>query len=56
MKQSNSFLKVLDKTEKKIQLMSEQIKAVRFLYKCDISAKHMTKRCSLKRPPKSQFY
>lgn len=34
MKQNNSFLKVLDKSEKKIQLMSEQIKNVRFLYKC----------------------
>lgn len=32
MKQSNSFLKVLDKAEKRIQLMSEQIKTVRFLY------------------------
>lgn len=34
MKQNNSFLKVLDKAEKNIQLMSEQIKNVRFLYKC----------------------
>ena len=33
MKQDN-FLKALDKAEKKIQLMSEQIKNVRFLYNC----------------------
>ena len=32
MRQSNSFLKTLDKAEKKIHLMSEQIKNVRFLY------------------------
>ncbi len=32
MKQKNSFQKVLDKTEKKIKSMGEQIKNVRFLY------------------------
>ena len=32
MRQNNSFLKTLDKAEKKIDLMGEQIKNVRFLY------------------------
>lgn len=32
MKQKNSFQKVLDKAENRIQLMSEQAKSVRFLY------------------------